>query len=109
MVRFHNVTIFALQPELIRVGEFVKSEVEKIKVLRSTLYNGKPVLAVSLFDNFQTQVFKSVEEIRYGIKTVNKLAYPVLGPGDEVVFAIQLESRVNKRTNKDLGFTQADE
>lgn len=54
MVRFHNVTIFALQPELIRVGEFVKSEVEKIKVLRSTLYNGKPVLAVSLFDNFQT-------------------------------------------------------
>ena len=37
VIKFHNVTIFALQPELIRVGEFVKTEVEKIKVLRSTL------------------------------------------------------------------------
>ena len=54
-------------------------------------------------------MFKNADEIRYGIKTINKLAYPVMGPGEEVVFVIQLESKVNKRTNKNVGFTQADE
>ena len=54
-------------------------------------------------------MFTKSDEVRYGLKSLQFIAQPVLFKDDELLMAIQLESKTNKRTNKTLGFHTSDE
>jgi hypothetical protein len=54
-------------------------------------------------------IYKNFDEVRYGIKTLTFIAQPVLFRDDEIFLVIQLEAKMNKKTNKTFGFHASDE
>ena len=53
--------------------------------------------------------FKKPEDIRYGMKSQQYLAYPVMFKDEEVLVVVQCEAKLNRKTGKCVGFQVADE
>lgn len=73
------------------------------------LDNGRQQLGVSETEPIAQAIYKNFDEVRYGIKTLNNIAQPVLFKDDEIFIVIQLEAKINRKTNKTMGFHASDE
>jgi len=71
--------------------------------------SGRSQLALSETEQIAGPIFKSQDEVRYSIKTISSIAQPVIFKDDDMMMVIQLEARVNKKTNKTMGFQPSDE
>ena len=81
-----------------------KNHIQKIIV------EGQYVDSIGITDGDMGEpCFKSISELRYGIKTNNHLAFPVLDKNEKIIMAIQLEAQRNKKTNKTMGFSMIDD
>lgn len=56
-------------------------------------------LGVSLVEPVPNPHFSKIEDIRFGSKSLSCMIEPVLGFNDEVMFAIQMEAKQNKKAN----------
>lgn len=101
---FENCTFFVMQPELVRMCENLKSDLDQIYIQRSQMESGRTQMAISESGNVASPIFKTQDEVRYSIKTISQIAQPVIFKDDDMMLVIQLEARFNKRTNKTLGF-----
>mmetsp|Transcript_38782 Transcript_38782/g.28678 ORF Transcript_38782/g.28678 Transcript_38782/m.28678 type:complete len:114 (-) Transcript_38782:928-1269(-) len=104
MVQCQNCTIFVINSEIQRnlVG------IEKTKnanIQKFTMEGGKWVDALCENDKEVSQPgFQKPEDVRYGLKTVQWLAYPVLYRDEETILVVQCEAKVNRKTGKHMGF-----
>ena len=47
--------------------------------------------------------------MKYGLKTQQYLAYPILFKEEEIIVVVQCEAKVNRKTSKYVGFQVSDE
>ncbi len=73
------------------------------------LDNGRQQVGMSEVEPVALAIYKNFEEIRYGIKTLTFIAQPVLFRDNEIFLVIQLEAKMNKKTNKTYGFHASDD
>ena len=73
------------------------------------LDNGKQQIGVSEIEPVALAIYRNFDEVRYGIKTLTYIAQPVLFRESEVFLVIQIEAKMNKKTNKTYGFHASDE
>ena len=96
-----NITLFLVSADLQKSYAEVGGSQHKF-----ALEGGKWVDGVG--EEVSQPGFKRVEDVRYGYKTQQYLAYPVLKE-EEVVCVVQCEAKVQKKTGKNMGFQVADE
>ena len=72
------------------------------------LDSGKMIDAISSQQGEIKTCFNSPEDIKYGFKDSQYLAFPISNKDEEIQIIVQCESRVN-RNKKYLGFQAADD
>lgn len=53
--------------------------------------------------------FKKPEDVKYGLKSQQYLAQPILFKDEEIIVVVQCEAKVNRKTSKYVGFQVSDE
>lgn len=98
-----------MQPELVRLCELLRPDTDHIYISRSQMDNGRAQLGLSETEQVALPIYKNQDEVRWSIKTVSQIAQPVLFKDDDMMMVIQLEARVNKKSNKTMNFQPSDE
>lgn len=83
--------------------EVIKPDVDGIRCARFVI-DGRAITGVAINENMSSPMFKHPDEVKYGLKTQSQLAYPVRLNADDILLIVQIDSKVNKKTNKHMGF-----
>jgi len=84
--------------------ELTRPDIDKINIERFVLESGRAILGVSEVEPIPSPVFNKIDEVKYSLKTQQFIASPILFKDDEIMFVVQLESKVIKKQNKHVGF-----
>ena len=88
--------------------EVIKPDIDGIRCARFVI-DGRAITGVCISEHMSSPMFKHPDETKFGMKTQSQLAYPVRLKDEETMLIVQIESKVNKKTNKHMGFQPADE
>lgn len=71
-----------------KVCETLKSDVDQINVSRSQMESGRTQLGICESEQVASPIYKTVEEVRYGLKTTSVIAQPVIFKDDDLMMVI---------------------
>ena len=108
LIAISNCTIYVLENDLIKMLEVIKPDIDGIKCGRFVV-DGKSVTGVSISEHMASPMFKHPDEVKFCMKTQQQLGYPVRLKDEDILLIVQVDAKVNKKTNKHMGFQPADE
>lgn len=74
IVQFQSCTILVVNPELMRVCETLKPDLDELSIARFTIDGSRACLGVSEQDTITSPVFTKTDEIKYGLKSLQYIA-----------------------------------